>query len=120
MSVIITILISIVLALTPYRVVLQGGLNITYILILGIFFRFVRCYRRYKHYKMIPSSPITIIPLIIVIEVVRIIIRPLSLILRILINLTIGHIVIYILQFPINFIYCLIEIFIYIIQIYIF
>ena len=116
----VTIVFSLILAIIPNRLILQGGLNIYYIFFTGLIFRFVRNYTRYKHYKIIPSSPILIIPLIIIIEFVRYLIRPLSLILRIIINLTIGHIVIYILLYPFSIFYNLIEIFIYSIQIYIF
>merc|ERR1712051_68282 len=115
-----TIVYSLIIALIPQRLIQQGGINIYYIIFIGLIYRFLSNYKSYKHYKIIPSSPIILIPLIIIIEFVRLIIRPMSLILRIIINLTIGHIVIYILIYPLTLIYNLIEIFIYCIQIYIF
>jgi len=119
-NIITTIIFRLIIAVIPNRVILQGGINNWYILFVGIVFRFLGLNTAFNYYKIIPSSPILIIPVIIVIEFIRYIIRPLSLILRIIINLTIGHIVMYLLSFPISIVYNLIEIFIYSIQIYIF
>jgi len=115
-----TIVYRLMIALIPHRLILQGGINIHYIIFIGLIFSFISNYISFKYYKMIPSSPIILIPLIIIIEFVRLLIRPISLILRIVINLTIGHIVMYILIYPLTLVYNLIEIFIYCIQIYIF
>ena len=115
-----TIMFRLIMAVIPNSMILQGGVNIWYIFYIGLIYRFIRNWSSLKYYKITPSSPILIIPIIIIIEIVRIIIRPISLVLRIIINLTIGHIVIYILPFPLSIFYNLVEIFIYIIQIYIF
>ena len=116
----ITIFIRLVISLIPNRLILQGGINVWYICLIGLTYSFISNYMRFNKYKLVPTCPITIIPLIIIIEIVRYLIRPLSLILRILINITIGHIVMYILWYPLSFIYRLIEIWVYAIQMYIF
>ena len=108
------------IAAIPNSLIIQGGVNIWFILLTGIIFRFLRNWSAFKYYKIIPTSPIIIIPIIIIIEFIRYMIRPLSLMLRILINLSIGHIVIHILWFPLSILYNLVEIFVYTIQIYIF
>ena len=120
LNIIVIIIYSLIIAMIPGSLFIQGGVNIWFILLSGLIFTFLRNWSSFKHYKLIPSSPILIIPIIIGIEIIRYLIRPLSLMLRILINLTIGHIVIYILYFPLSIFYNLVEIFIYSIQIYIF
>jgi len=114
------ILLSLIIGIIPYRTIIQGGINIYHLIFIGLVYVMLRNYISYKRYKIIPPSPVYIIPLIVAIEFVRLIIRPLSLILRIGINLSIGHIVIYILIYPFSILYNIIEIFVYIIQIYIF
>ena len=115
-----TMMIILIIGAIPGRLIIQGGMNIWYILLIGVIFRFIRTWSTLKHYKITPSSPMMMIPVIIIIEFIRTLIRPISLILRILINLSIGHIVIYMLSFPLSIFYNLVEIFIYSIQIYIF
>jgi len=114
------ILFSFMMAIIPYRTIIQGGINIYHLIFIGVVYVTLRNYISYKRYKIIPPSPVYIIPLIVIIEFVRFIIRPLSLILRIRINLSIGHIVIFILVYPFSILYNIIEIFVYRIQIYIF
>jgi len=119
-NVMITMIYSLIIAVIPGRLSMQGGMNIWYIVYIGLVFRLLRNFSGLSYYKITPSSPIIMIPIIIIIELIRVIIRPISLILRIIINLTIGHIVIYILPYPLSIFYNLVEIFIYCIQIYIF
>jgi len=114
------IILRLIIAVIPNRLTIQGGINFWFIIFLGLIFRILRNWSRIRYYKITPPSPVIIIPIIIIIELIRNLIRPISLILRVLINLTIGHIVIYILTFPLSIFYNLVEIFIYSIQIYIF
>jgi len=116
----IRIVYRLMIAVLPGRIILQGGLSVAYIILVGVVYGFMRNWVRFKIYKIVPTCPIIIIPVIILIELIRYLIRPISLILRIIINLTIGHIVIYILRYPFTAVYSLIEIFIYCIQVYIF
>ena len=116
----ISIVYRLLIAVIPGRMIIQGGLNVIYIIFVGVIYGFLRNWVSFKIFKMVPTCPNIITPLIVLIEVVRYLIRPASLILRIIINLTIGHVVIYILSYPFTAVYGLVEIFIYCIQIYIF
>jgi len=110
----------IILSSFPYTLLVMGGVNLGTLLMFGLLFGLTSQYIGFNRFKMLPSSPMIMIPLIIIIEVIRYLIRPLSLILRVAINLSIGHILIYMLIFPFRSVYTLIEFFVYTIQMYIF
>ena len=115
-------LLILLISLIPYMTYFVGDRALTVVHIIGIAFRVTYIYNtlNYRYYTLLPVRPAVIRPLLVIIEILRRFIKPIRLLLRITINLGVGHIIMYILPPLLSLPYNIIELFIVMIQVYIF